>query len=549
MIIWIFVGIGGQKLLKERAVENLESTANQQTWAVANKVDALMERLRDLSANALIINAFLDPLSVEYFLNPFFNSLRFGDYQSLTIVMTDFNGRVVATNRQRYVSERMQDMKHWHDAVVDGKEVLTVIDNALVAAVPIQVGSLSEGGLLITMSPDDTAKLLSSEQEGGQVWLKTENGNVLFGPDDAENQSAWQDMIFSDNATLPKFPSLILNSAVAADEQDHFVSLLHSFLLIAFLFDLAALVFGIYMAASLVANPLNKLVTKIRSLQQLSDPDARLEPDGPYELRNLAQAFNQAAERQAKLMARTEKALEKEKEANELQRKFVTLVSHEFRTPLAVIDGNAHRILSKVDTVPRERIGKGLEKCRSSVRRLIGVMESFLSSSRLEAGTIKFDPSPCRIGDVLTEVVDNQREISTDYQIDMDADSIPTTIYADGSLLHQIFSNLLSNAVKYSPEKKNIIVKGYEDDGFAIVSFHDQGVGIPETELEKLFSRFFRASTSTGIAGTGIGLHLIKSLVEMHCGVITVDSVQGEGSTFTVKFPIEKPTTMDMLAA
>lgn len=508
-----------------------------------------MERLRDLSANALIINAFLDPISVEYFLTPFFNSLRFGDYKSLMIVMTDFSGKVVASNQQKDISDQIPAIGQWHDIVVAGSEVLTVIDGSLVAAVPIQVGALPEGGLLITMSPDDTAKLLASEQHGGFVWLKGQDGRLLFGPDADVLESQANDRIMSTTIAMPNFPTLNLSSAVVAQKQDHLVSILHNFLLVAFLIDLAALILGIYMAASLVATPLNKLVKKIRSLQQLSDSDARLQPQGPSELRNLADAFNQAAERQEKLTKRLEEALVKEKEVSQLQRKFVTLVSHEFRTPLAVIDGNADRILRKIETVPRDRIGKGLEKCRSSVRRLIGVMESFLSSSRLEAGTIKFTPRPCRVHEVLMEVVDNQREISGDYQINMAANELPEDIFADSALLHQIFSNILSNAVKYSPDSKNVFIEGFRENDFAVVSFRDGGVGIPKGELDKLFSRFFRASTSTGIPGTGIGLHLIKNLVEMHGGTITVESVQGEGSTFIVKLPIEKPSRTHALAA
>lgn len=548
LVLWLLVGITGGRLLNEKAAENLKLAANQQTWVIADKVDTLMDRLRGIASNALTINAFVDPLSVEHFIKPFFQSLRFGDYDSLTIVMTDFSGQVVASNQAGNVIDMNSTNSLWHQAVMKGEEVLTIVDGSLIAVVPITVGSLPEGGLLITMSSDDTAKLLSSKKHGGSVWLSEHDGRMLFGPTIDKTTSQSNHIIESEVLALPKFPALQLKSAVASEEQDHLVGVLHSFLLVAFFVDLAALIAGIYMAASLVATPLNKLITKIKSLQQLTDPDARLEPNGPFELENLAHAFNDAAERQAELTKRLEEALVSEREINSLQRQFVSLVSHEFRTPLAVIDGNAQRVLRNIETMPRERIALGLEKCRTSVSRLIGLMESVLSSSRLEAGTIEFKPSPCQLFKVISEAVENQREISKEHEISVDADEFPDDIIGDEKLLHQIFTNLLSNAVKYSPDSSNVWIKIYRDDDMAVISFHDQGVGIPEEELKKLFGRFFRASTAVGIPGTGIGLHLVKHLVEMHGGTIMVESAKNEGSTFTVRLPIDKPSGRHMLA-
>lgn len=540
LVLWLFVGIAGSRLLNERTVENLEFAADQQTWIVVDKVDVLMDRLRGIAGNALTINAFVDPLSVEHFLMPFFRSLRFGDYDSLIIIMTDFSGQVVASNQASSTLANLPSRDLWHDAVMEGDEVLTIVDGSLVASVPIQVGSLPEGGLMIMLSPKDTMKLLSSKKHGGNVWLRDQEGRLLLGPAIEETNSISADLIVSEVIALPKFPNLLLNSAVPMQDEDHLAGTLHAFLLVAFVVDLAALIIGIYMAASLIANPLNRLVKKIQSLQLLTDSNARLEPDGPFELENLAIAFNEATERQAELTRRLEEALSSEKEINGLQRQFVSLVSHEFRTPLAVIDGNAQRVLRKIETMPRERIGNSMEKCQSSVARLIGLIESVLSSSRLEAGTIEFKPGPCKLFDILDETVGNQQDISKDLQIVVDADQLPRDIFADQKLVIQVLTNLLSNAVKYSPGSSKVWVNGYRNGSMAVISVRDQGVGIPAQELKKLFGQFFRASTATGIPGTGIGLHLVKNLVEMHGGNIMVESVEGEGSTFTVNLPIDE---------
>ena len=120
----------------------------------------------------------------------------------------------------------------------------------------------------------------------------------------------------------------------------------------------------------------------------------------------------------------------------------------------------------------------------------------------------------------------------------LDIDRLPKTITADGKLLRQVVSNLLSNAIKYSPDRKRVWVTGHLDEHNDIVlSVRDEGVGIPSAELDKLFKRFFRASTSTGIAGSGIGLNLVQHMVELHGGRIDVESTEGVGSTFTVRLP------------
>ena len=119
---------------------------------------------------------------------------------------------------------------------------------------------------------------------------------------------------------------------------------------------------------------------------------------------------------------------------------------------------------------------------------------------------------------------------------------MPAEIIADGKLLRQVISNLLSNAIKYSPDRDRVWLRGFVDDrGQAVISVRDEGVGIPKAEQEKLFDRFFRASTSVGIAGSGIGLHLASHLVQMHGGRIDFESVEGEGTTFYIRLPRDGP--------
>jgi signal transduction histidine kinase len=239
-------------------------------------------------------------------------------------------------------------------------------------------------------------------------------------------------------------------------------------------------------------------------------------------------------------------ALDREKEINGLQRQFVSMVSHEFRTPLAIIDGNARRILKRPVEGMTGRETGALQKIRNAVLRLTELMESVLSAARVDDGRIAFDPAACSPGAIIQDLAESYAEIYPDHRITLDLARLPDEIIADQKLLRQVFSNLLSNAVKYSQQGSDVRVDGRTDDERRVViAVHDQGVGIPEAEQAKLFQRFFRASTSVGITGSGIGLHLAAHLVHLHGGSIELESREGEGSTFRVVLPIEPAGTRD----
>jgi two-component system OmpR family sensor kinase len=113
----------------------------------------------------------------------------------------------------------------------------------------------------------------------------------------------------------------------------------------------------------------------------------------------------------------------------------------------------------------------------------------------------------------------------------------PLRIVGDRKLLFQVFSNLLSNAIKYSPDGGLIKISAMDDSGKTAVVIEDRGVGIPEKDMERLFERYFRGSNVSGMVGTGVGLYLVKTVVDLHGGEIAVESHEGEGTKFTVRFP------------
>ena len=238
------------------------------------------------------------------------------------------------------------------------------------------------------------------------------------------------------------------------------------------------------------------------------------------------------------------RALTKEKEHSKIQRDFISLVSHEFRTPLAIIDSNAQRISRRIDKLDKDEIVLRMSDVRQMVERMTELMESTISLSRLDAGKIEFAPEVGDLRHILEDAANHTQQVSEIHTIQTDLSSLPRKVIFDPKLMRQVVTNLLSNAVKYSPKGGVVEIKGWQENGSAVFSVRDEGLGIPENEVSKLFQKFFRASTSTGIAGSGIGLHLINSLVKMHGGTVSVQTQENVGSVFTVSLPVpqEQPT-------
>ncbi len=236
-----------------------------------------------------------------------------------------------------------------------------------------------------------------------------------------------------------------------------------------------------------------------------------------------------------------ERALASEREMNTRQRRFISIASHEFRTPLAVIDGAAQRIAARLP-VKEPDVVKRLDRIRSAVLRMTGIIERTLSSARLDEGRIELNPQALDLGDLLHELCDRQRQINPQFEIDLSLPARRVVIAADRDLLDQIFTNLLSNAVKYSGAARRIDVSLADGDRAIRVGVRDHGVGVAADEVASLFTRYFRARTAHGISGTGIGLHLVKELVVLHGGRVDVVSELGKGSIFLVDLPKDLTT-------
>jgi two-component system, OmpR family, sensor kinase len=236
-----------------------------------------------------------------------------------------------------------------------------------------------------------------------------------------------------------------------------------------------------------------------------------------------------------------EEKLAQEQRLALLQRNFVSMASHEFRTPLSIIDGHAQRLAKMKDRLVPDEIDERASKVRGAVLRLTHLIENLLDSSRLiDAGAgLYFHPEEIDLSALLHEVCQLHREIAPGSQIEERFATTPLQMTGDPKLLFQMFSNLLSNAIKYSASGGSVEISAGLDAGQVMVIVEDNGIGIPANDIDRLFERYYRGSNVSGIVGTGVGLYLVKMVVEVHGGEITVASREGEGSKFSVRLPVK----------
>ena len=320
---------------------------------------------------------------------------------------------------------------------------------------------------------------------------------------------------------------------------------------------LVMLIAGVMVVAALIhisrsiSHPLLALADRMRRLAA-NDTEVEIpETEREDEIGEMAQAAvvfrNNAIElmRSQRTLARQAAMLE-EQLAHEqrlalLQRNFVSMASHEFRTPLTIIDGHARRLDKTKETVRPQDIGERAGKIRSAVMRMTHLIENLLSSSRLMDGGagLYFHPAEMDLASLLQEVCQLHREMVSGAQIVERFNSPSIPMVGDAKLLFQVFSNLLSNAIKYSPGGGAIEVDAEMFPNEVVVAVADHGIGIPVADFDQLFERYHRGSNVSGIVGTGVGLHLVKMVVDLHGGRVFVTSKEGEGSRFTIHLPIK----------
>jgi PAS domain S-box-containing protein len=264
--------------------------------------------------------------------------------------------------------------------------------------------------------------------------------------------------------------------------------------------------------------------------------------------KRVIQAYCEALERDGQKIGTVivHRDITKEYEVDLMKSEFVSTVSHELRTPLASVLGFTELILTK-DLKP-ERQMKYLTTIYKEAKRLTALINDFLDVQRMEAGKQTYEKKYEDIAPILHDIIETYQLNNPNHTIHLEKGTSHTMVYGDKDKLAQIFNNILSNAIKYSPNGGNIFVNLFEEGPNLNIAIKDEGLGIPEDALDKLFTKFYRVDNSDRrkIGGTGLGLAIVKEIVKAHEGDITVHSVPREGSTFTISIPLVVGITKDV---
>jgi PAS domain S-box-containing protein len=233
-----------------------------------------------------------------------------------------------------------------------------------------------------------------------------------------------------------------------------------------------------------------------------------------------------------------ENALSKEKELSDLKTRFVSMASHEFRTPLSTILSSASLVAKYVLSEEQDKRDKHIQRIRSAVSNLTDILNEFLSIGRLEEGKIQVNISAFNLKEQALLVCNEMKTILKPGQRIRNLHKGPVSVQLDLSMLRNILINLISNALKFSPEDANIEVETEVNEKHILISVQDHGIGISDEDKKHLFERFFRGKNATNIQGTGLGLHIVSKYAELMGGTVSVESRLDEGTKFTVKFRI-----------
>lgn len=236
------------------------------------------------------------------------------------------------------------------------------------------------------------------------------------------------------------------------------------------------------------------------------------------------------------------KSLAREKELGQLKSNFVSMVSHEFRTPLGIIQSSAEILNDYLDQLRPSERAEQLTSITGNTRRMAEMMEEILVLSRLDAGRMDYKPSTLEMQGFCRRVVDEVHS-ATDRRCDIELSlaDVPDQAQGDERLLSHIFSNLLINAVKYSEPGGQVRFAIKPDGHDAVCVIRDRGIGIPEVDQQWLFNAFQRGGNVGDRPGTGLGLVIVKRCVELHGGTIEINSQPGEGTEVTLRLPIFQP--------
>ena len=281
----------------------------------------------------------------------------------------------------------------------------------------------------------------------------------------------------------------------------------------------------------------NDLLRQKKELEKISNDIRKLnaELEGKVEERTLI--LKEALQKLEKSQKELSEALNKEKELSEIKSRFVSMASHEFRTPLSTVLSSASLLTKYTSAEDQVNRNRHIDKIKSSVKQLNDILEDFLSLGKLDEGKVMADPDKFDLKALLAETADEMKVFLKKDQHILIEHSGYEELYSDKKLLKNIIINLLSNAIKFSDEGSAIDLKSKTDKEQTTIEVSDHGIGISETDKQHLFSSFFRGANASNIQGTGLGLHIVKRYADLLNGTVNLQSQINKGTTIILKIP------------
>ena len=275
------------------------------------------------------------------------------------------------------------------------------------------------------------------------------------------------------------------------------------------------------------------------NMQKMADEMRKLNTELEAKVEERTTVLKEALQKLEQSQEELSEALDKERQLNEIKSRFVSMVSHEFRTPLSTILSSASLVGRYVTTEDQDKRTRHIDKIKGSVKHLNDLLEDFLSLGRLDEGKVAASSAAFNLKELVNDTTEEMKGLLHKGQQIILNYTGDETVNTDGKLVKNVLINLISNAIKFSNDDGKIFVQSNVHDGMASISIRDEGIGIPDEDKVHLFSSFFRGKNALNIQGTGMGLHIVKRYVDLLGGSINLQSQLGTGTTIEVNIPVK----------
>jgi PAS domain S-box-containing protein len=282
------------------------------------------------------------------------------------------------------------------------------------------------------------------------------------------------------------------------------------------------------------------IVLQQQQLERVTNEMRQLNAELEAKVEERTTILKEALQRLEQSQEELSEALDKERQLNEIKSRFVSMASHEFRTPLSTVLSSASLLSKYTTTEDQEKRNRHINKIKASVKHLNDLLEDFLSLGKLDEGKVGAIITEINLVEILNDTIEEMKGLTRDGQQLVYQHLGDEVIESDKKLIKNIMINLVSNAIKFSDPEKEIRVTSTVKERSATISVVDQGIGISPEDQGHLFSTFFRGKNAINIQGTGLGLHIVKRYLDLLNGKVSIKSDLGKGTTITFTIPVKQ---------